>query len=304
MRMRRLLWAAATLLLAAPAAAKVSDVFPGPGTPLQDAIAAASPKDTLRVHLGTYDGAIVIDKPLKLIAKDRAIIDAGCTEPTTVTIASDDVRMAGFSLRGATFSQLEVGAHDRVKLETIGGIPDCVGVQHGIRAVGAKRLLIRKTSYSQFDTLNRGLGCHQPLTPQERLFAGAAVYVRDTPADARIQIKEAFMCLVSTGIRLENVAALPVGPPPVLLQRNAVQAAYRGLQLVAADRVTIQASRIRSLQPGAIAGIDLDAASDDNVLAQNTIEGFPADVVDAGTSNCWRPSNHYTTGSVPTTGCP
>lgn len=289
-------------LLAATADAALIDVFPGPGTPLQDAIDAAAPKDRLRVHPGTYAETIVVNKPLRILAKDGATIDAGCTAPTTVTIASDDVTLDDFSVRGATFSQIEIGAHDRITVR-VGGVPDCVGVQHGIRAVGVKRLTVKHPSYFQFDTSGAALGCHKPLTPNERLYGDAAVYVTGTPIGARVRIIDAFMCLVSTGIRLENIAKGAVGPRPVVLQRNTILGSYRGIHLQNADGTTVQRSRVDSLLPGAIAGIELDASSDDNVLAQNTIGGFPADVADSGSSNCWR-SNTYTTGTVPATGCP
>lgn len=298
-----LLAATSIVLLAAVAAqAKTIDVAPGPGTPLQDAIDAAAPKDRIRVQSGTYAETIVVNKPLRIAAKDGARIDGGCTVPTTVAIASDDVRLEGFSVRGATFSQVEIGPHHKVFVR-VGGVPDCAGVQHGIRAVGVKQLTIKSPSYFQFDTSGGTLGCHKPLTPNERLYEDAAVYVTGTQLGAKVRISEAFMCLVSTGIRLENIVRGPKTPRPVVLQRNTILASYRGILLQNTDGTAVQSSRIDSLQPGAIAGIELDAASSDNVLAQNRIEGFPADVVDAGASNCWRLTT-YATGTLPSGGCP
>jgi hypothetical protein len=47
----------------------------------------------------------------------------------------------------------------------------------------------------------------------------------------------------------------------------------------------------------------MGAGSDDNVITGNEIFNFPSDVQDGGSSNCWR-RNQFTTGSVPSGGCP
>src|SRR6516225_11219014 len=57
------------LSVLAPAAAVTATtvvVPPGPGTPVQDAIDAAQPGDTIRLTLGDYPEEIVITKALKL----------------------------------------------------------------------------------------------------------------------------------------------------------------------------------------------------------------------------------------------
>ena len=46
------------LVAAAPCRAKTIVVNPGPGTPFQSAIGAASPGDTLRIFPGTYTEAV------------------------------------------------------------------------------------------------------------------------------------------------------------------------------------------------------------------------------------------------------
>src|SRR5690349_25168576 len=40
---------------------------PGPGTPVQDAIDAASPGDTIRLMLGSYPEQLAIDKRISLV---------------------------------------------------------------------------------------------------------------------------------------------------------------------------------------------------------------------------------------------
>lgn len=90
------------LLSVGPGRAAVIDVFPGPGTPFQDAIDAASEGDTLRIHGGSvtavYPEALVIDKPLKIKKASTGldvIVDAGCAAPAVLDIASDRVRVRG-----------------------------------------------------------------------------------------------------------------------------------------------------------------------------------------------------------------
>jgi hypothetical protein len=105
-----------TAILARGALGVTIDVFPGPGTPLQDAIDAASPGDTLHVHLDPlspppdYQETIVIDKSLRVVGiKDfRSIafkvpptVFAPCTSPATLTIAADNVFVTiSSSIRG------------------------------------------------------------------------------------------------------------------------------------------------------------------------------------------------------------
>ena len=48
------------------AQARTIDVPPGPGTPVQDAIDAASPGDTIRLALGAYPEHLVITKAIKV----------------------------------------------------------------------------------------------------------------------------------------------------------------------------------------------------------------------------------------------
>jgi nitrous oxidase accessory protein NosD len=55
-----------------PAGAAVIDVFPGAGTPFQDAIDAAADGDMLVVHAGTYNEGLVVDRSLEIVAPPGA----------------------------------------------------------------------------------------------------------------------------------------------------------------------------------------------------------------------------------------
>src|SRR5215212_1747982 len=99
----------AAVLSADAAHAKMIIVAPGPGTPLQDAIDAAAPRDLLRLAPGIYAEALVISKPLRIVGPgpvqpgfDAATIDSGCGVPTAVSITSDDVRLEKVAVLGGT----------------------------------------------------------------------------------------------------------------------------------------------------------------------------------------------------------
>ena len=58
---------------------------------LQETIDKASPYSTLKLPTGTYEGNIVINKPLKLLGKDNGVIIKGDGKGTVITINSSDV---------------------------------------------------------------------------------------------------------------------------------------------------------------------------------------------------------------------
>lgn len=68
------------LPMATPVSAATIDVYPGPGTPIQDAVDAALPGDTIIVHAGTYNETVTIrsdDYDLTLEGKGAIIADKG-----------------------------------------------------------------------------------------------------------------------------------------------------------------------------------------------------------------------------------
>ncbi len=67
---------------------------------LAEAIAAAQPGDTLEVAGGTFHGNLVIDKPLTLIGRDGATLDAG-GRGTVLRIDAPDTTVRGFTVRNS-----------------------------------------------------------------------------------------------------------------------------------------------------------------------------------------------------------
>jgi nitrous oxidase accessory protein NosD len=80
------------------ASATTWDVYPGPGTPIQDAISFATAGDTILVHAGLYNETITIDKTLTIIgdSKTNTTIDAQGLG-TVITISASWVNVTGFT---------------------------------------------------------------------------------------------------------------------------------------------------------------------------------------------------------------
>jgi hypothetical protein len=87
------------ITLSAPTASAATwHVYPGPGTPLQDAIGDASAGDTILVHAGLYQEIIQVDKTLTIIgdSKTNTTID-GQDLDTVISISASWVNVTGFT---------------------------------------------------------------------------------------------------------------------------------------------------------------------------------------------------------------
>jgi nitrous oxidase accessory protein len=76
--------------------------FGRPASDLQSLISAARTGDTVKVSSGTYEGPVIIDRPLALIAEGDVIID-GCRKGSVITVKSDNVLVQGFKIRRSGF---------------------------------------------------------------------------------------------------------------------------------------------------------------------------------------------------------
>ena len=84
------------LLSPCPASAAELEVRPGPAA-LREAIARAAPGDVLRLGPGLYRGGVVIDRPLSLLGRPGAVIDAE-GEGSVITVSAPDVVLRGLTL--------------------------------------------------------------------------------------------------------------------------------------------------------------------------------------------------------------
>src|SRR5262245_33068581 len=135
--------ALAALLAAAPSSAKVIHVTFGSGTPLQDAIDAAAPGDTVKMDSG-FSEAIVIDKPLKL--KGPAYTDAGCITGPTLRVLADGVSIQHVFFYGGGATTVEVAGRTGFKWSGGGPFPgsydvECPGSRdYGVLVQGSTRV--------------------------------------------------------------------------------------------------------------------------------------------------------------------
>ena len=254
-------------------AAKV-DVFPGSGTPLQDAIDAAGDGDSLVVHAGTYAEAVVVTKPLRIRGtpvNSSVVIDPGCSASAALTVASDDVKLQELQVQGGTFFAVDVQNRTRVSISTVQLQDTCGGAEYGINVYQSTRVkLSRNDPYG---------------------FEDAGIYIGGIPAQGRVRVTK-------STINPGNVRGIIVEdslPGAVIVDQNRISGpSVSGIFLHNSDGVKVRRNEV---QGSFGTGIELDADSDDNQILRNVLSNNATDVVDAGAGNCWR-GNDFTTGSV------
>ena len=290
------------LLAAAPAAAKTIVVNPGPGTPVQDAINAAAPGDTIRLVDGTYNEAIVINKRLrlrgpKIVGLVSAHIDAGCAASAALTIDADDVTVRSVSITRGSFYTIDIVGHDRVRLKDlyvseVGGL-GCGAVEYGINVFDSTNVRIdRCYALGDPNGYTGVAGYHD-----------AGIYIGGIPSEGNVRVSKAFVVGSNRGIILEDSTDLPNGQPTVQVKKSSLTSNDTGIFVHNSDGMRIErnfTNDSRGSTPAA--SIHLDATSDDNLIRLNEFTDAAVDVIDDGTSNCWQ-ANTVETGTVPTGGC-
>jgi nitrous oxidase accessory protein len=86
-----------------PKPSHAAEVAIPPGGGLAAAISAAQPGDVLKLSAGTYDGPLLIDRPLTIEGATGSIID-GHRKGRTIEVVSPDVTVRGIELRGSGLS--------------------------------------------------------------------------------------------------------------------------------------------------------------------------------------------------------
>ena len=78
------------------------DVYPGAGTPVQDAIDGAEPGDMICVHAGLYYENLVVRKPLTLIGENRSTtVINGDGSGDIIKVTADGCTISGFMIQGS-----------------------------------------------------------------------------------------------------------------------------------------------------------------------------------------------------------
>jgi len=272
--------ARAVLLLAAPAAAQAATIHVRPATgTLQAAIDAAAPGDTIRVHAGTYNEAIQVTKPLRIVGDGAAdvLIDGGCGTLTALDVLSDDVVLKGVTVTGGTLYAVDMDDRDQVTIATNIFLPSCGSEQYGVNVFHSTNVRVNRNHTSGY--------------------GDAGIYIGGTDPGAHVIVAKNTCTGNFRGITIEDVQA---GGESVLIESNRTFANISaGILLEASDGVRIRYNIVRN---NADVGILLDDSNDNRIIG-NKISGSVADVVDHGVSNCWK-ENTYTTGTLVPGGCP
>jgi len=274
-----------TLGTAKPVEAARILVSPGPGTPLQDAIASAPPGATLLLRAGTYLGSVTIDRPLKVrpaTSDEVPYIDAGCGNPITLDVAADQVRLAGLRVIGGTTAQIRIANRQKVRIEDVRATDTCNVGGVGLQVTQSTRLRLF-TSFFGGDSV----GC---------VFEGIPLASRiDTRS---IDCRGSATNSASIGALLENVSdGALLGKGGLVFRRTTHQnPVFRGesrsLVLHSTDGVLAIGGTYSTAsagpEPPGFTELELDATSDNNkfICGVGPISG-------AGTGNC------YTCGSIP-----
>lgn len=288
-----LIWVGAVfslLLTAFTAHAARVEVFPGAGTPLQDAISSAAAGDELFVHSGTYAESIVIDRPLRLRGANdgQVIIDAGCATDTAVDIAADDVRLDGhtggtsaanFSFRGGASRTIRIEGRSGVQLKKM-FIDGCVtgtaleisdSSKIKVKLVHPQNaligILVRASTYVTLTKL--GVDARQTVLRLEDIAPGAPI------AGAKVAVRDSLFSFTTAAIT-----------PPA-----------RGVHFVAADGVQLKGT---SIYCNTGTCIDIDANSDNNRILRNDLN-FGVFWVDGGSGNEFLNNSCFDTFAQP---CP
>jgi parallel beta-helix repeat protein len=287
---RRVLAAVGLLLGAAAADAATIHVTPGPGTPLQDAIDAAAPGDTLRLAAGGYFESVVITEALTLAGPPgtyldahppAAVIAAGCgTGATAVTVAADGVKIR--DLRVITYGQygVDVTGRDGFKLQNVLILPNCPPPfpVYSLNVTDSRRVKIDNSW----------------IAAVVGDIAEAAIHLGGITARNGVRMTRTLAGDHDVGLLIEDCTAGSVRISKSFANHNNVT----GIQLQNTDGIELKKNQVAKNTTN---GIAVDAASDDNRIVGNDVSGSTTDVSDAGTGNCWK-NNTYGTGSV--AGCP
>ena len=284
---RIFLGAAVWLFGTCVANAATISVVPGPGTPVQDAIDAAQPGDTVRLAGGPYPEMVVVTKPLTLTGPPTtyldddpaaAVIVPGCgAAQTAITVAADGVKIR--DLRVVSFSHvgIDVQGRDRVQLQRVLVHTDCPGALYGVSVVASTRVKINR--------------CWIDATVG---FPSVALHLGGIAERGGVRVTASVTARHTYGMLIESCAARSVSVKGSAANFNNLT----GIALQGTDGIEIKNNQVVD-NPSF--GIFVDANSDGNRISGNDIEGSASDVSDAGTGNCWK-KNQYTTGSVPS--CP
>jgi hypothetical protein len=286
------------MLLATAAHGAMFQVVPGPGTPLQDAVNAASAGDKLVLGSGSYFETVVVDKRLKIVANGPVVIgpeqgalQSSCTPAFVLDIAADGVRIQGgkgvnndMMIQGGSTAAIRIQGRSAVKLKKVGSFTFCPGAE-ALHVEAASRVKISGGVFTNFSVSLaqhapacrlahltgrvdlRYAGCRAAINPaggSSTPAAGAALVIEDVPAS---------LGPVAVNVRHGGFITSGGVDPAVILT------AASGVRMVQAS--LLGAPLILGEPP--YYAITFDGASSGNVVERSMLRG---PVLDQGSGNC------------------
>jgi nitrous oxidase accessory protein len=270
----------AVAVFAAPADAKKRKpgiyVSPGPDA-IANAIERAHTGQTIRIRRGRYHEALVIEKPVRLVASGRVrpVIDGDCATRLTIAVRSP----------GVILSRLKVVGADE------GSGPFATEVDfNGVSTGRAWGLVVKDTCDAEYGINVFNTGSVQIKRNEARGgFSDAGIYVggiTDTQGGA-LRVRRNIAYGNNRGVIIEDTLA----PTDVRVVDNRLnsntltpgEGPPSGIFLHRADGVLIYGNVVG--HNGAY-GIHLDPDSDGNVLIANAVFANPTNFLDEGGGNC------------------
>jgi len=250
-------------------------VKPGPDA-IANAIDRANPGQTIRIRRGRYHEALVVDKPVRLMAAGRVrpVIDGDCQTRVTVSIVSSGVILRRLKVVGAS--------------EGFGNYPAQVDFNQ-VNTGRARGLIVKDTCDAQyginiFDTGPVDIVNNEALGG----FSDAGIYVggiQDTQGGA-LRVRKNRSHGNTRGVIIEQVEAdadVRVTANRLFGNTNPGIGDPTGLFLHIAHGVLIYGNHVTG---NGVYGIHLDPASHFNQLYNNSVSGNPTNFNDEGAGNC------------------
>src|SRR5262245_4628486 len=139
------------LAVTVPASARAAKIAvpPGDGT-LAAAIDTAGDGDTLVLSSGTYGGAVVVSRPLRIVSDpaNPATIDAGCEPTAALAVAADGVAIRGVTVTGGAHAGIDAHAHRHLTVKDTWVYSTCPALEFGIDIVAGDAVKLQRIHVS------------------------------------------------------------------------------------------------------------------------------------------------------------
>src|SRR4029434_374129 len=106
------------------------------GCHLEGASAGAAPGGTIKVAGGVYDGAVVVDRAVRILGDDLTVrVDAGCGVANALEVTADGVEIKNMRVDGGTANRVVVERRTGVSRKRMGIFNTCGASGAAVRLV-------------------------------------------------------------------------------------------------------------------------------------------------------------------------